>query len=235
MTLDVQSGPRLRTRLSRSPQVAGDKGARATPAPPRMPARRNPRWIALGLVAVCLGGLLSYMIYTRVAAESSVLSVTHTMYRGETVAAEDLTRVTVNGATELNTVPAEQLQELVGKQAVYDLVEGSLVPVGAISDVAVPGKGRAVVGLKLAQGRAPTNLLHPGAPVRLVSLPPPGNGTDDKDALTDKTYLARVIDSAPGADGVSILVNADVVASQAPVITVLAAQDRIAMLRDPDK
>lgn len=235
MTLDVPIRPKVRTRFSRSSAKVPDKEARATPAPPRMPARRNPRWIALGLVAICLGGLLSYVIYNRVAAESSVLSVTHTIYRGETIAAKDLTPVTVSGAAELNTVPAEQLQELVGKKAVYDLVEGSLVPVGAISDVAVPGKGRAVVGLKLAQGRAPTNLLHPGAPVRLVSLPPSGNGTEAQDALTDKTYLARVIDSAPGADGVSVLINADVVASQAPVIAVLAAQDRIAMLRDPDK
>ena len=39
-----------------------------------MPGRRNPKWIALGIVALCLGGLLSYVIYARVATETTVVS-----------------------------------------------------------------------------------------------------------------------------------------------------------------
>jgi hypothetical protein len=231
MTLDVQPRPKLRNRLGGNSSASTEEAPPSTPNPPRMPARRNPRWIALGLVAVCLGGLLSYVIYSRVATESLVLAVAQTVYRGETVAAADLTSITVTGASQLNTVPAAQLDQLIGKEAVFDLVEGSLVPEGAIADVAVPGKGRAVVGLKLSQGRVPSNLLYPGSPVRLVSLPPPSDDTA-RDAMTNRTYVARVVDSAPGADGTSVLVNVDVPADQAPTIALLAAQDRVAVLRD---
>ena len=50
-----------------------------------MPGRRNPKWIALGIVALCLGGLLSYVIYARVATETTVVSVAQTVYRGEII------------------------------------------------------------------------------------------------------------------------------------------------------
>jgi hypothetical protein len=41
-----------------------------------------------------------------------------------------------------------------------------------------------------------------------------------------------VIDQSPAADGTSILVNVDVEAGAAPTIAALAAQDRIAIVRD---
>jgi hypothetical protein len=44
-----------------------------------------------------------------------------------------------------------------------------------------------------------------------------------------------VVDTSDGADGTSILVNVDVSATDAPAIALLAAQDRIALLRDADE
>ena len=41
-----------------------------------------------------------------------------------------------------------------------------------------------------------------------------------------------MIDQSPAADGTSILVNVDVEAGAAPTIAMLAAQDRIALVRD---
>ncbi len=80
----------------------------------------------------------------------------------------------------------------------------------------------------IVPGRTPTSLLLPSSAVRLVSLPPE-NGTDK---LTGDTFPARVIDHSNGADGTSILVNVDVAADQAATIAQLAAQDRIALVRD---
>jgi hypothetical protein len=44
-----------------------------------------------------------------------------------------------------------------------------------------------------------------------------------------------VIDQSPAADGTSIMVNVDVEAGAAPTIAMLAAQDRIAIVRDADR
>jgi SAF domain len=201
------------------------------PEPPRLPGRRNPKWIALGIVALCLGGLLSYVIYARVAAETSVVAVAHTVYRGEAIERDDLTTISMRSGTLPQAVPGSQLSNLVGRHAVFDLPEGSVVSSAALADTAVPDVGRAVVGLKLSAGRTPTSLLLPSARVRLVALPA-ADAASTADKLSGRIYSARIVDQSTGADGTSILVNVDVPADQAPTIALLAATDRIAVVRD---
>ena len=98
-------------------------------------------------------------------------------------------------------------------------------------DVAVPAEGRAIVGLKLAPGRAPGNLLLPSSRVRLIAMPAAADSSST-DKLSGTIYVGSVIDQSPAADGTSILVNIDVDAAAAPTIATLAAQDRIAIVRD---
>ncbi len=233
MTIDIEprgattqqaaQAPRNRTTVPPAP---------TTPDPVRMPGRRNPKWIALGIVALCLGGLLSYVIYSRVATETTVVAVADTVYRGELIARDDLTTITLQGSALAQAVPARELDNLVGKRAAFDLAEGSVVVSTAVTAEAVPAAGRAVVGLKLAMGRVPTSLLVPSSELRLVALPPEAGGSDK---LTGDAFVARVIDQTPGADGATILLNVDVAAAQAPTIALLAAQDRIAVVRDAGK
>ena len=232
MTTDIEPrkvSPRQRgsKRTSATPAVTTTSPA-STPEPPRMPGRRNPKWIALGIVALCLGGLLSYVIYARVATETPVVSLAQTVYRGEVIEASDLTTITLHGSTIPQVVPAGDLATVVGRRAATDLVAGSVLVASAVTDVTIPANGRAVVGLKLSLGRTPTSLLLPSSAVRLVALPPE-NGSDK---LTGDTFTARVIDQSNAADGTSILVNVDVAADKAATIAQLAAQDRIALVRD---
>jgi hypothetical protein len=145
-----------------------------------------------------------------------------------------LTAVTISGTAKITTVPARERDALVGRKAIFDLVEDSLVPAGSIADAAVPSTGRAVVGLRLTAGRAPVGLLTPGSPVRLVSVPSADQAPSDRSAGT-RTFLARVVSQSDGNDGASILVNVDVAAADAPAIALLSAQDRLAVLRDADR
>jgi hypothetical protein len=231
MTIDIEPRTTTSARKLRKQKAASAAGTPVTPQPPRIPGRRNPKWIALGIVALCLGGLLSYMIYAGVASETAVVAATHTVYRGETLEKGDLTTITLRGDSLLQTVPAARLADLVGKRAAYDLIEGSVIPASAVVEEAVPAEGRAIVGLKLAPGRAPGNLLLPSSVVRLIALPSAADSSTT-DKLTDSIFVARVIDQSAAADGTSILVNVDVEAGAAPTIATLAAQDRIAIVRD---
>jgi hypothetical protein len=231
MTIDIESRITRRSEKARKSKAPSGAESPVTPRPPRMPGRRNPKWIALGIVALCLGGLLSYMIYSRVASETAVVAAAHTVYRGETIEQGDLTTIMLRGGSLPQTVPAARLADLVDKQAAYDLVEGSVIGSTAVVDQAIPADGRAIVGLKLAPGRAPTNLLLPSSLVRLIALPA-ATDSSTGDKLEGSIFIGRVIDQAPGADGTSILVNVDVEAGAAPTIAMLAAQDRIAIVRD---
>jgi hypothetical protein len=203
-----------------------------TPEPPRLPARRNPKWIALGVVAVCLGGLLSYVIYARVATETAVVAMTSTVYRGEVIEAADLSSVTLSGDPAVPVIPADQAQTLVGQLAAYDLVAGSLVAPESVTPAALQATQRAVVGMKLAGGRAPADFLVPGAPVRLVALPPVDAQPGARDPYAGKTFVARTVSSVPGPDAGSLFVDVDVPAAQAPTIAMLAAQERLSVVRD---
>jgi hypothetical protein len=220
---------------SRSPRSAPKDPPPSTPLPPRLPGRRNPKWIALGIVAICLGGLLSYVIYARVATETSVIALAHTVYRGQVVAATDLTTVTLSGEPGVSTVPAAARDSLIGQRAVYDLVAGSVLPDGAIAPIKVPQDKRALVGIKVAAGRAPSNHLPPGATVRLIAVPPPNAEPSFRDSYTGKAFPARVVDQQPGPDAASSLVNVDVGSDQAPAVALLASQDRLTIVRDADR
>jgi SAF domain len=231
MTIGIESRTTGSPRKARKRKAVSAAESPVTAQPPRMPGRRNPKWIALGIVALCLGGLLSYMIYARVASETAVVAAAQTVYRGETIEQGDLTTITLRGGSFPQAVPATRLADLVGKRAAYDLIEGSVIPANAVVEGAIPAEGRAIVGLKLAPGRAPGNLLLPSSVVRLIALPTAADGSTT-DKLTGSIFVGRVIDQSPGADGTSILVNVDVEAGAAPTIAMLAAQDRIAIVRD---
>jgi hypothetical protein len=200
-----------------------------------LPARRNPRWIALGIVAVCLGALLSYVIYAHIADEKNVVFVARTVHRGDTIQPADLASVGLAAPAGIGVVPAAELGRLVGQQAVYDLVAGSLLPAGAIAHVVTPQAGRAVVGIRLVSGRAPSGPLPNGSPLRLVALPPTGANASAADPFAGRTIFARTISEVDGADGASVLLNVDVPAAQAPAVAMLAAQERLAVVRDADR
>ena len=228
MSLDVER----RNGVARPPGEPAAAPAGGGTALPRLPGRRNPRWIALGVVALCLGALLSYVVYAHVAAESTVVALARTVYRGEVVERADLTSVRLSGGGLPGTVPVADLERLVGQHAVFDLPAGSVLGAGSVADTAVPAEGRTAVGMRLAAGRAPQELLLPAAPVRLVALAAPAATSGVQDALAGKTYTGRVIDQAPGADGASILLDVEVDEAQAATIAALAAAERIAVVRD---
>jgi Flp pilus assembly protein CpaB len=229
MTIDTEPRTTRSSRRVRKQQAASAAGLAATPQPPRMPGRRNPKWIALGVVALCLGGLLSYMIYAQVASETAVVAAAHNVYRGETIEQGDLTTITLRDGSLPQAIPATSLADLVGKRAAFDLIEGSAILWTAVVEDARPAEGRAIVGLKLEPGRAPGNVLLPSSRVRLIALPADGSRADEH---AGSIFVGRVIDQTPAADGTSILVNVDVEAGVAPTIATLAAQDRLALVRD---
>jgi hypothetical protein len=236
MTVEVETRSDAQRKRRRTPQPeAPSESSTTTPQPPRVPGRRNPKWIASGIVALCLGALLSYVLYAQIANQTTVIEVVHTIHRGETLRAADLTTVKLNSGSGVHAVPASEFEHLVGRKAVYDLVADSLLPVGAVADVLVPSTGHAVVGVRLVAGRSPVGLLIPGSPVRLVAIPPTGADPDFQDDYTGRVIISRVVSQVDGADGTSTITNVDVPASQAPTVALLASQERLAVVRDADR
>ena len=94
--------------------------------------RRRPMLIAAGIAIVIVGALLITQLIRSAQTEHRVLEVHADVARGEVIRDTDLVSVTVGQVDNVSTVPADQLDSLVGKRATADLRAGSLLPAGAI-------------------------------------------------------------------------------------------------------
>lgn len=151
-------------------RVSGESPA-PVPSAVQIRSRRNPKWVALGVVAVCLGAIASFFLYSQISESHQVVAMRHTVHRGATITAADLGQVRVGDTGGIRTVPATDLDDLVGKVAAFDLVQGSLLPVNAVTGALPPDHGKAIIGIRVDVGRAPSGFLTAGSPVRLVVLP----------------------------------------------------------------
>jgi hypothetical protein len=188
--------------------------------------RRDPRLLALGIVAICLGGLGSAWLYVGLAGTQQVLSMTRTVYRGEVLAASDLSTVSLAPPPGLSVVSSDRVSELVGKTALVDLPTGGLVCRDCVGAVQVPAD-HARLGLRVAAGRLPVSPLPAGTSVLLV----PVAGANGQ--LPAGSGVAAVVASAPvlQADGASLL-DVTVPASEAERLARLAAADQLSMVRE---
>lgn len=196
--------------------------------------RRNPKWIALGIVALCLGALGSFVLYNQLADARDVVAVRTSVSRGAQITATDLTVVRVGDTPGVNTVPAAQLDALVGEHAAVDLPAGTMLAPVMIAPVVVPGIGHSLIGVKLDVGRAPNGFLRSGSPIRLIAVPPAGAAANYKDAYSNLSIDATVVDASGTADGQSVLLDVDVAADQAAQAATLAATARLVAVRDPE-
>lgn len=186
--------------------------------------RRQPKWIAAGVLAVCLGGLGATVLYAEATTQNSVIVVNRAITRGEQIGVGDLGVVSVGSAPGVSTVPADQVNDLVGQHATTDLSARSLLAEGQIGTPALDAE-RATVGLKLAAGRLPAAGLAPGARVLLVEVVAPEYAGAPEPPVSGT--LAGP--PRPGADGLHTLVDVQIEPNAAQRVTELAATDRIAL------
>lgn len=196
--------------------------------------RRSPKWIALGVIAVCLGALGSYYLFMSTTESHRVVAVRQAVARGAVLRSGDLTVVSVGSTHGIPTVDGDQLANLVGRRTSVQLVPDTLLPPQAVSADPLPATNRTIVGVRLVDGRAPAGFLEPGSPVRLIAVASTNPDAGTREGSDSVTVTARVVDVRPLPDGQSVLLNADVPAAQAATVARLAAADRLVCLRDAE-
>lgn len=167
---------------------------------PHARTRRNPKWIALGILAICLGGLGSFFLYSHVTDAHQVVALTKTVHRGEKISSGDLTTVQVGNTSGVATVSSQRLSSMVGQVASYDLVKGALLSPASVGSEQPPGAGHGVIGIKVSEGRAPDGYLQPNTSVRLVVLPGHGmpSGSGQGHSASDSSHSSNTKDQSTG-------------------------------------
>lgn len=217
-----------------------DQHARSTtrpqrPAPPGplkpTRARRRPALIALGLALVALSVLASVYLTTMLGETYRALAVKDDIARGETITAADLGPVDLpTGPTLLEPVPAEELDQMVGKVATADLKRGQLLTSTSVAEELKPAAGRSIVGVALAPNQMPgTDDLRPGDAVRVVETPATGG---EPPTTAPFAIPAVVVGTEMSTIGDQMIIDVEVTSSSAAGLAARAATGRVALVID---
>jgi hypothetical protein len=215
-----------------SRQQRREERARAKRAERAADADRRPRrpygqmLLAILLIVGCALG--AAIAFTKAGDTTSVVAVTDGVARGETITRDDLTTTRVAGVD--GAVPADQLQDLVGRTAVVDMLPGQVVVADASSADPIPAKGETLVGVALEPSNVPDGLA-PGDSVRVLAAPEEGAEPDPggallADAVVYTTDDTEVVGSGTGARPVTLIVPD----TRADIVALYAASDRIVLI-----
>ena len=158
-------GPRL-ARVRRSALPGGTN-------PEGLPARRRWARVAAGAVLALLGGWVFASLYQSAGERVEVLAVSADVDRFAEIQRDDLRMVRVAADPGVDTVRGGDVDDIVGRRAAVDLVEGSLLTDGQVLPRGedVVGDNEAIVGAELAPGDAPQSALVGGVDVQVVIRP----------------------------------------------------------------
>jgi hypothetical protein len=218
----VTAGPRL-ARVRRSALPTGTN-------PEGLPARRRWARVAAGAALALLGGWVFASLYVSAGERVEVLSVSGTVDRFDTIEEDDLRTVRVAADPGVDTVDAGDLDEIVGRQAATDLVEGSLLSPNQVlaAGARTVSDTEAIVGAELARADAPQGALRGGVDVLVVVRPAPNATGEQQEATRVNGWLLDVgdADENTGDRPVEMVVPE----SQAAEVTAAAAEERLSLV-----
>lgn len=207
-------------KRSADPGGPGTDNAAARPAAVQLRARRSPRLIVLGILAVALGGLGAASLYAAATSSESAVVMAKDVARGQEITQADLAVISVPAGLPMDTTSGSDMASLVGRTALTDLPAGAFPASRLLGTPPVP-EGHAVVGVNLTPGRIPRTSLPVGTRVQLVSL------ADGKPESFD-----AVVAAAPTHldDGTGHVLDVAVPVASAPRVAVLAATENLALI-----
>lgn len=165
------ASPDSANRAARQATVAGQK---------KDPVRRRWGRIGGGVFAAVVGGWLFASLYLSADDRVEVLAVATDIGRFDVIDRSDLRVVTIGEDTDVASIPASRLDELVGRVASNDIVAGGLLVDGQLLPAGerLVTADEAIVGVLVGPGDSPTTGMTRGAVVSVVIRPAAGtNGT----------------------------------------------------------
>ena len=169
---------------SDAPSSNGQGARRAVDVRPPGRRLRVPE-LAVGVLVTVVFALGAVLWHLSAVEKVSALVVASNVERGEVIDASDVRVAYVSSDDSLARLDGSQLDRVVGRVALVDLAEGTLLTTLVIADAAAVEEGDGVVGLSLDPGAYPARGLAPGDRVNVV------RSADVADLAADPTVIAR--------------------------------------------
>jgi hypothetical protein len=166
--------PAPASRTSRRTSAA--PAARFEPGRVAEARHRNPTWVLAGVLLVLLSALGGVLLFSSNDDRSEVLVAAADLEPGQPLERADLRiqRVALEGGVA--SIDPAEATELVGRIAVGQVPEGTMLAPGMFADDAALDADEMVVGAALDPGEAPLSGMQVGALIELLvlNLPDPG-------------------------------------------------------------
>jgi hypothetical protein len=127
------------------------------PSPSRLSSRARGR-LAVGALVVAVGVLLNLAVYRGVNDRTPVLQLARDVPAGQQLVPEDFRSVGVGSDGNFRSVPAAELNALVGSYAKVRLVAGTLLAREALQPSPLVGAGASVVAVTVPAGEVPVGV-----------------------------------------------------------------------------
>jgi hypothetical protein len=127
------------------------------PSPSRLSSRARGR-LAVGALVVAVGVLLNLAVYRGVNDRTPVLQLARDVPAGQQLALEDFRSVGVGSDSSFRSVPAGELNGLVGSYAKVRLLAGTLLAREALQSGPLVGAGASVVAVTVPAGEVPVGV-----------------------------------------------------------------------------
>jgi hypothetical protein len=179
------------------------------------------------VIVVLASGLVFTSLYRSAGDRRPVLALARDVGRYEQVEPGDLRTVLVGAEPGVELVPEADLDDVVGRVAVTELSQGSLLSPDQVSDRDdhFVGPTEAVVGAKLGAGSAPVGELPAGTRVLVVIRP--GGASRDVDVREIPGWVAELGDRGSNGTREASLVVPE---QSAGDVAAAAAEERIAVV-----
>ncbi|WP_082515921.1 SAF domain-containing protein [Cellulomonas sp. Leaf395] len=189
--------------------------------------RRRPVFVVAGVAMIVIGALAAVWLVSSSGQRVDVLVLARDVPYGATISRDDLTTAAVSVDATVATVPAKDVNQIVGQVAATSLAKGSLLAPSEVTVSGVVAPDQVLVPLPLTVEKVPAGGLAAGEDILVVDAPPQGADAVPGEPISFSATVVRV-----GAPDINGLVIADVVtdAQDGPALAMRAATGRFALV-----
>ena len=199
------------TRTPTRPGAPPANGRAARPTAEVNPPGRRVRVpeVAVGVLVTVVFALGAVLWHLSTVDKVPALAAASRIERGEVIDTSDVRVVYVSSDNTLARLDSSELSRVVGRVALVELAEGTLLTQSVVAEAAALGAGEGVVGLSLDPGAYPARGLAPGDRVNVVRTADVADRDAEPRVIAHNATVYAVEDLSSDRLLVSILAGAE--------------------------
>jgi hypothetical protein len=191
------------------------------------PRRRNPVWLAGGLLLVVVCALLGALLFSAVDERRAVLVAAHDLAPGVPVSRGSFDVAHVAAEANVSVIEPRLVEAIIGRMPAGPIPTGTVISEGLFAGAIPLEASESVVGFALEPGEAPTLTLEAGTRLDLVELSSPPPEDFDAGESTARSIGVGVVWEATSLDSGQMLLSVRADRTVALAASAASADDRL--------